>query len=637
MIYRFRAQPEEPKGKHYTRDLIRKSSVVNSNIRTSLQPCTDPDLLVQKLSVLEQKNKKVERYVRKITGLQRILMHLMIPGKHGQYMGVIEFSEAHELYNSYHPHPTNIDEFRDTILHPDHGLCVHIVYIQSSQQRLIVLKAKGDVCHLLEILTSPNPDNTVKENPQKDIVQDTLELMTSEWDRNCGRMLYSLGKPNNDLIKVGIHPIINNSNMDKIADVSTEVKNTSIAALDMVKLRINHKTTKLQEEISDIDNKLEKHRNAWSQLRLTELEERKTYLNERLARIQDLSAQNDDKSKQRFRQMLKRTATSLAEENRLKRRKLGAGAHRKLDSEDEEFIAKSIEDKACYHGRRHDTVMYTNRRVKVRDLMNIANHSLTRRGKKHIKSAITAWNRLRPRNKRSRQAKLHIGKGLFCTKKPPKAEDKDNVNTHHQRAHIKNIQMKLFESVDSAKWAYIHSMDDKAYVRPGTSEGFEKSRRVRILSVTGNNAKQLPKYDWPEKLVYQTPAAHRIMTKKRTEIDGKPVLHTEVDRHNIFVRPKAIVDSSGTTWASERVRLRHEQPDTFEVDVGGFKTHATVRKYVSSVHDSIYLYHDMTVESDYMKVEQSLDCQYRKYERRRVDDLIKKLQRAKDNIAMHGK
>ena len=55
--------------------------------------------------------------------------------------------------------------------------------------------------------------------------------------------------------------------------------------------------------------------------------------------------------------------------------------------------------------------MFTNRRVKKRDLLSIANYRLLQKGKKMIKSATTPWNRSRPRNMRSRQAKLHIGKG----------------------------------------------------------------------------------------------------------------------------------------------------------------------------------------------------------------------------------
>jgi hypothetical protein len=56
--------------------------------------------------------------------------------------------------------------------------------------------------------------------------------------------------------------------------------------------------------------------------------------------------------------------------------------------------------------------------------MPIANYRLLRKGKKMIKSTTTPWNRL------ANQAKLHLGKELFCTKKPPKAEDCDTENMH---------------------------------------------------------------------------------------------------------------------------------------------------------------------------------------------------------------
>ena len=91
-----------------------------------------------------------------------------------------------------------------------------------------------------------------------------------------------------------------------------------------------------------------------------------------------------------------------------------------IDSDTEEQIAKAIEDKATYHGRRHNTTMYTNRRVKVADLPLIANHFLSQKGKRLVRSKTTVWNRSEPRRKNSRQAKLHLGKGYFCTRNPPK-------------------------------------------------------------------------------------------------------------------------------------------------------------------------------------------------------------------------
>ncbi len=62
-----------------------------------------------------------------------------------------------------------------------------------------------------------------------------------------------------------------------------------------------------------------------------------------------------------------------------------------------------------------------------------------------IKSATTVYNHGKPRSKRSIQAKRHRGKGLFCTKKPPKAEDVDNKTTHYQRTHVKNVKCAFFE------------------------------------------------------------------------------------------------------------------------------------------------------------------------------------------------
>lgn len=114
-------------------------------------------------------------------------------------------------------------------------------------------------------------------------------------------------------------------------------------------------------------------------------------------------------------------------------------------------------------------VMFTNRCVKKRNLRAIANYKLLQKEKSLIKSAIKPWNRSRPLNLRSHQAKRHLGKALFCTKKPPKAEDLVNENTHHQRSHCKNVREFLFSKSCGRKFSFMKSMDDKAYLRPGTS------------------------------------------------------------------------------------------------------------------------------------------------------------------------
>lgn len=67
----------------------------------------------------------------------------------------------------------------------------------------------------------------------------------------------------------------------------------------------------------------------------------------------------------------------------------------------------------------------------------------------------------------------------------------------------------LSEEAGEAKlFSLLHSIGDKAYLRPGTSEGFSSACNLKILTVTdADKARKLPKYDWPEELVCQTPGS----------------------------------------------------------------------------------------------------------------------------------
>lgn len=64
---------------------------------------------------------------------------------------------------------------------------------------------------------------------------------------------------------------------------------------------------------------------------------------------------------------------------------------------------------------------------------------------------------------------VFLGKGLFCSKKPPKTEDSEDLLTHHQRKLVDLAKHHLFADKDCHKFAIHMSVDDKAYIRPGTS------------------------------------------------------------------------------------------------------------------------------------------------------------------------
>ena len=394
---------------------------------------------------------------------------------------------------------------------------------------------------------------------------------------------------------------------------------------------------KLCDVIEADTQKIESKRQRWDAPTIEDMEEQLTQKKERLSNIEGLLSPGESKgNRQKLNQMKRRRATKLFQEKRVKqRRKTNQGNRALIDSDDEEFIAKCIEDKATYHGRRQDTVMYLNRRVKKSDLLNIANKRLWDKEKKLIKSATTVYNRCKPRSSRSIQARRHKGKGLFCTKKPPKAEDIDNENTHYQRAHVKNIKQSFFgrkaAETSSSKYCFMRSIDDKAYLRPGTSEGFAGARNQSILTMTDvEKARKLPKYDWPEKLVYQTPGAHRVFAKApATANEGDEKLVTTDDNHFVFVRPKALVNSSGSTWASETVRLRQRNPELFEVK-GTSQTDYSepFRQACAIAENACFLYKDMTEEDDVKRVSAEEDCTYRKYESERLSNLWKELKSA---------
>lgn len=173
-------------------------------------------------------------------------------------------------------------------------------------------------------------------------------------------------------------------------------------------------------------------------------------------------------------------------------------------------------------------------------------------------------------------------------------------------------------------------MDDKAYLRPGTSEGFEKARNLRILTLTDEEkARKLPKYDWQEKMVYVTPGSHRIFTKSSVMADNDEKLVTEDDRHHVIVRPKAIVGSSGSVWASETIRLRHEDPAAFEVEKTETNAEYSLgfRKCCARLHDDLFLYYDMTESDDLNKITEEHNCKFYAYEKQRAGHLKLRLEK----------
>ena len=70
------------------------------------------------------------------------------------------------------------------------------------------------------------------------------------------------------------------------------------------------------------------------------------------------------------------------------------------------------------------------------------------------------------------KAKMHCGRNLWSFLRPQKNLYTRHINVHYNRAHVKNYTRAVFSDNAIKKYVCRRAMDDKAYVRCGTSEGF---------------------------------------------------------------------------------------------------------------------------------------------------------------------
>ena len=398
-------------------------------------------------------------------------------------------------------------------------------------------------------------------------------------------------------------------------------------ATKRVQANLNTKIETLDKAIKH-EEALARHKKLdFSDLQLDELSEEMESLKERRNALEKLKNPSTKYDIKRFNEMVNRASIKLVREKRLGLRKKAVGRPRGMDKEDEEFLLRCIESKTTAHGRRSDQVMYTNHRVKKRDFVKLVNYHRHHRNLKPIRSSTTVYNRSRPCNKRSNQAKLHLGLGLFCAKKPPKTEKNENELTHHQRAHKRNIINFLCdaEREEEAQYVMEISMDDKAYLCPGTSTGMSGARSLKIYQPSNDEeARKLPKYDFPVAMVNVTPSGYRIMEKRVKTINDKSETEIIADSCYVFVRPKYFLGSSGTVWASEIMQLRQEAPHKFELVshcAGTSEQSVAFKSICITLLDAMKYYIDSTEKEDVMKLLTENNAGHKEYESCRANVL----------------
>lgn len=424
---------------------------------------------------IKQKSKHVTHQVTeaKLIGMLEVWEHINLFG------GFMDLQEAWKRFRCHQYSVPKKEAFLNDLLHDKIGLSVHIVqfetYMNEKIRMVIPKHAFLDVGMLTEYLQEKRLTAQSSEHLRIHTavtLQQVLPTMDTEYDRAVAKVLVAANMSEAECSSIGLSHDRLKKSITHVKRVVEESNHASLAADDIFAIKMNDKLQLTCSKIEDIQKTIKIHGPSISAKLKNELEQQIVSLETRKDEI-DSMLSDGTHGQQKRKRAVTRIKLALLEENRVKRRRTGAGPKEKMDSDDEEFISQCIEEHASVDGRRKQGVLYFSRRLKQKDLLSIMNYHLMECGKKAIKSAKTIMSRAHPHHTRSIQAKKnHRGKWLFCSKKPPKTALHEKIHTRHQRQARKLAKYHAFKGSMgkvSSKDFLILSKDDKAYLRPGTT------------------------------------------------------------------------------------------------------------------------------------------------------------------------
>lgn len=196
------------------------------------------------------------------------------------------------------------------------------------------------------------------------------------------------------------------------------------------------------------------------------------------------------------------------------------------------------------------------KRLNKKEMRRIANKCLSQHGLPQIKSLETVRSWGRPRNKASRQAKQHRGQNLWSHVRSQKKAAPRNINIHYNRCHIKNYSRLAFgKAFDNKKYVIRRAIDDKAYVRCGTSEGF--SRPLHTVQLTSAPF-HLSSSDYPDPVGYVSSGVVLLVNDmEEVEHNGDDKFKPKDLTVTVTCKPKYVYPSSATNWANNMFAVRY--------------------------------------------------------------------------------
>ena len=103
-------------------------------------------------------------------------------------------------------------------------------------------------------------------------------------------------------------------------------------------------------------------------------------------------------------------------------------------------------------------------------------------------------------------------------------------------------------------------------------------------------------------MTLQTPSTYRILHKEGVIVDRSEKLVSTGDSHFVFTRPKAVIDSSGTTWANETVFLAQDHQEELDVPGTNKGLDVNTNNFMRAHHDTLFQYKDMFERNNLLKI-----------------------------------
>ena len=188
--------------------------------------------------------------------------------------------------------------------------------------------------------------------------------------------------------------------------------------------------------------------------------------------------------------------------------------------------------------------------------------------------------------------------------------------TIYNRAFVKNYTKLLFKKTSPHLNRGIRvAIDDKAYLRCGTSEGFSRPIHKPVHLSDPEMKFQLPASDYPKSCGYISPGVIMMVNEMdEVERNGDDKYSPADVTISVNCKPKSIYSSDSTNWANNLYANRLRFRDEHELPLHASREEADLvnvpENFVETViflRDSLQQFEVMTIQEDFIRVKSGGD------------------------------